>query len=51
MTRILSLIPNFCKIDDSTYPFSTNVHWRTREGEGLLALFDDEGPKLFVKKA
>ena len=45
------LIQFFCKIDDSTYPFSTNVYWRTRIREGLLALFDDEGPKLFVKKA
>jgi hypothetical protein len=44
ITRMLLLIPKFCNIDDSTYPLSTNLHWRTIKREDLLGLLDDEGP-------
>jgi hypothetical protein len=42
-------MPNFHNINDSIYPLSTNLHWRTIKGEGLFGLLDDEGLQFFFE--
>jgi hypothetical protein len=49
ITRMLLLIPNCCNINDSTYPLSTNLHWKTIKEEGLFGHLDDESPQFFYK--